>query len=301
MKPLIALFATAFLALASAGHAARLTDSPLVDPAWLADHLGAEGLVIVDVRDPGKDGKGADYAGGHVAGAVSAPYAGYGWRVEHDGIPGMLPPTDEIAARIGALGIDNTDHVVIVAQGADSTEFGKATRVYWTFKVLGHDAVSILDGGQLAWQAEGGAVTTDAATPQPAVFVASLRPDLIATTDQVAAAIADDVALVDGRPAAQYRGEEKSGVVRVAGTIPTAVNIEQSNFYQSRFIGADAVATLERAVGLNGQEKVITFCNTGHWASIAWFGISEVAGNKNTAMYDGSMAEWTRDESRPVE
>lgn len=301
MKPLLALVTAAFAALAPAAYAERLTDSPLVDPAWLRAHLGAEELVILDVRDPDKDGKGADYAGGHLPGAVSAPYAGYGWRVERDGIPGMLPPTDEIAARIGALGIDSADHVVIVAQGSDSTEFGKATRVYWTFKVLGHDAVSILDGGQLAWLAEGGAVTTDAVAPEPAVFAATLRPELVATTEQVAAAIGNGVALVDGRPAAQYRGEEKSGVVRVAGTIPTAVNIEQSNFYQSRFIKPDAVATLEQAVGLTGQEETITFCNTGHWASIAWFGISEVAGNKNVAMYDGSMAEWTRDESRPVE
>ena len=301
MKPLLALVTAAFAALSPAAHAARLTDSPLVDPAWLRAHLGAEGLVILDVRDPDTNAIGADYAGGHVPGAVSAPYAGYGWRVERDGIPGMLPPTDEIAARIGALGIDSADHVVIVAQGSDSTEFGKATRVYWTFKVLGHDAVSVLDGGHQAWLAAGGAVTTDAVAPAPATFAATLRPELIATTDEVAAAITDDVALVDGRPAAQYRGEEKAGVARVAGTIPTAVNIEHTGFYHSRFIKPDAVATLEQAVGLDGSEKTITFCNTGHWASIAWFGISEVAGNKDVAMYDGSMAEWTRDASRPVQ
>ena len=51
---------------------------------------------------------------------------------------------------------------------------------------------------------------------------------------------------------------------------------------------------------LEGDEANIAFCNTGHWASVAWFGLSEVLGNKNTSMYDGSMAEWTADPARPV-
>ena len=45
----------------------------------------------------------------------------------------------------------------------------------------------------------------------------------------------------------------------------------------------------------------IAFCNTGHWASVAWFGLSEILGNKKTKLYDGSMADWTSDESRPVQ
>ena len=54
-------------------------------------------------------------------------------------------------------------------------------------------------------------------------------------------------------------------------------------------------------VGLVENEKNITFCNTGHWSSIAWFGLSEVLGNKNTTMYDGSMAEWAADPARPIQ
>ncbi len=63
----------------------------------------------------------------------------------------------------------------------------------------------------------------------------------------------------------------------------------------------ETIAALAEGVGLAEDEENIVFCNTGHWASIAWFALSEVAGNKNTAMYDGSMAEWTADPARPVQ
>jgi thiosulfate/3-mercaptopyruvate sulfurtransferase len=238
---------------------------------------------------------------GYVPGAVAAPYAGYGWRAEVDGVPGMLPPVDDIAGRIGALGVDDDTHVVIVSQGSDSTEFGKATRVYWTLKVLGHDAVSILDGGQNAWVAAGGALVETPAAPEAASFAATLRPELLATADEVAAAIDDDTVLVDGRPAAQYAGEDKSPVVRAAGTIPTAVNIAHPDLYDGAFATPEEVTALRAKVGLDGQAPAIAFCNTGHWASIAWFGLSEVAGDADVAMYDGSMAEWASDESRPIQ
>ncbi len=117
------------------------------------------------------------------------------------------------------------------------------------------------------------------------------------------AALEAGVTLVDGRPAEQYEGTSKSPVVRTAGTIPGAINIEHSDLYSAeyaRFAQPETVKTLAAGVGLATDEKNITFCNTGHWASIAWFGLSEVLGNKNTAMYDGSMAAWTADPSRPV-
>ena len=51
---------------------------------------------------------------------------------------------------------------------------------------------------------------------------------------------------------------------------------------------------------MNDSEGFISFCNTGHLASIAWFGLSEVEGLPNVRLYDGSMSDWTSDPSRPV-
>ena len=290
------------LVIGVAAPAAADSVSPLVDAQWLKANAAQENVVVLDIRDgiEGSDLGSEPY----IEGAVVAPYGGAGWRTEIDGVPGMLPPVDEIVDLIGSLGIDNDDHVVIVPWGTDSTEFASATRVYWTFKYLGHDAVSILDGGWRQYDAAGGPRSAIAAKPQPVEFSYRLQDDILATTEDVAAALKAGVALVDGRPAEQFEGRSKSPVVRTAGTIPGAVNIEHSDLYSAehgRFAEAETVEALASRVGLGADKKNITFCNTGHWASIAWFALSEVLGNKNTRMYDGSMAAWTADPSRPVQ
>lgn len=300
-KLLTAIAALGFAAMGSTAQAERLTDAPLVDAAWLQQHLGNDSLVVLDVRDAVDNV--VPYSVAHIPGAISAPYSSSGWRQEIQGVPGQFPGEEAATKLIGGLGISNDDHVVIVPQGTDASEFGAATRIYWTFKVLGHDAVSILDGGARAWTAANGELTAEATTLPPTSFSSQFRQELLATTADVQAALADGTALVDGRPAAQYRGEAKSPVVRVAGTIPGSVNLENGLLYsadKASFANADVVAQFASGLGVEADEKNIVFCNTGHWASIVWFGLSEVQGNKNTRMYDGSMAEWAADESRPV-
>ena len=299
MNQILIALGTAAFVLTTPAFAAPHQAQPLVDAAWLAQNLGAPNLLVIDIRDPKPPAFA--YGAGHIPGAVSAPYGDYGWRAKVNGVPGMLPPIADISAKIGALGVGANTHVVILAQGSDSTEFGKATRVYWTFEVLGHDAVSILDGGQNAWLAANGALSTAPTTAQPTTFTAAFRPELLATADAVRAAITDPTELVDGRPIKQFQGKEKSPVVRAAGTIPTALNLDQSSFYNGKFVDSGLISQLRTAAGLDASAPTITFCNTGHWASIAWFGLSEVGGQENVSMYDGSLADWSQDPKNPLQ
>ncbi|WP_163265892.1 sulfurtransferase [Chelativorans alearense] len=297
--PLTLAFA---LGLAAPAFAQNEEIRPLVDTQWLKDHADDENLVILDIRD---DIEGTDLGSEpYIANAVVAPYASAGWRAEVDGVPGMLPPVDQVAGLIGSLGIDNDDHVVVVPWGTDSTEFGSATRVYWTFKYLGHDAVSILDGGWRQYDAAGGERSSTPAEPEPAEFTYELQDELLATSEDVTAALESGVKLVDGRPAEQFEGKSKSPVVRTEGTLPGAVNIKHSDLYSSEyaaFARPETVRALAEAAAVGADEEAIAFCNTGHWASVAWFGLSEILGNKKTRMYDGSMSEWASDPARPVE
>lgn len=303
MRSLIlsAVTLVAFAFAGSSAQAERLTEKPLVDANWVEEHLENPSLVVVDIRSMTKDG--SPYDAGHIPGAVYAPYGKFGWRAKVDDVVGMLPPVDVISKRIGSLGVDSDKQVVIVPAGDNSSDFGSATRVYWTFKVLGHDAVTILDGGQRAWLAAGKQVSKDAVAPVAVAFNANFRPELIASADDVAKARADGIELIDARPVSQFKGEAKSGVVARAGAIPGAKNISQSEFYndaEGAFVASDVIENLVGNAGVAKDAKEITYCNTGHWASVAWFGLSEVMGNKNTAMYDGSMTEWAADPSREV-
>ena len=286
-------------ALATTALAGDVT--PLVDTAWLSDHLGADNIVVLDIRNVTDDAN--PYKAGHIPGSVAAAYNQVAWRTTIDGTIGVLPPVADIDAVIESLGIDSDEHVVIVPQGESSSDFGAATRIYWTFKVLGHDAVSILDGGYAAWNRDGGALSTDAVIPEPGIFDVAFRDDLLATADEVASAIDTGITLVDGRPEAQFVGTEKSGVVERAGTLPGAVNLEQARLYDAdtaAYATASLIEEIAAEVGVDTADPAITFCNTGHWASVVWFGLSEVAGQENVAMYDGSMTEWAADPARPV-
>jgi thiosulfate/3-mercaptopyruvate sulfurtransferase len=282
-------------------QAERLTDKPLVDAAWLTENLGNESLVVLDIRDAVE---GADpYAAGHVPGAVAAPYSVVPWRAKLNDIPGMLPPPEQIEATIAALGVDDDSQVVIIPAGTSASEFGSATRVYWTFKVLGHDAVTILDGGWAAWTKANGAVSTDVAALEPGDFKAEFKPELLADVAEVEAAIAGDVNLVDARSVAQFIGQEKTNTVQALGHIPTAVNINFDQFYDvqnASFASPETIAALLNQSGGASDDGLIAFCNTGHLASIAWFGLSEVQGIDKVRLYDGSMSQWTADPSRPV-
>ncbi len=270
---------------------------PLVDTEWLTAKLKDESTVILDIR-PNRN-----YVAGHVPGAVSAPY-GRGWRKTVNGVIGMLPPEDEIEAFIQSLGVDNNERVVLLPHGNSSTDFAAATRIYWTFKVLGHDQVSILDGGYKAWIAGYGDMETEATLPEPGTFNAEFRPELVTSQSDVRVALDTSVNLVDARPASQYKGETKSRVVKRLGTIPNASNMVHTNFYDAGnalFSSKSDIDQLSVSNATNTDEKTVTFCNTGHWASIAWFALSEIAGQKNVSLYDGSMTEWAADDANPVQ
>ncbi len=287
------LAALAFFACA--GPEAREEVRPLVDAAWLNDNL--DEVVVLDVRtDNPAAGPLASYAAGHITGAIHAPYGRTPWRVTRDGVPGMLPPIADMERLIGGLGIANDDDVVIVAAGMSAAEMGTATRVYWEFKVLGHERVSILDGGFAAWRSAGYPVETRPNAPGPTSYAASFQPQLVAGTEDVVDAVEDGRPLIDARSANYYRGAAKSRVAARYGTIAGARNIPHELLTVGNggtFIDAETARSLWAEAGVPTTGEQIAFCNTGHLASIAWFTAYEVLGNKEARLYDGSLAEWS--------
>lgn len=284
---------TAWTALASA--------EPLVNADWAVSNAGKPGIVFVDFRPA------ADYLRGHIPGAVNSNYGKDGWREDRaDKVPDMLPvDVGPLSAMIGRLGIDNQTHVVLVPPGLSSTDMGMGTRVYWTFKVLGHDKVSILDGGMAAYTADKkNPLQAGAAKPAPKTFKANLRKEMIATMDDVRKAQAAGTVLVDNRPEDQYAGVNRNPKAAESGTIAGARNLPNTWATVNgggQFRKPSQLEQLYQAGGIPTGGKQINFCNTGHWASVGWFVSSELMGNKKARLYDGSMVEWTMLKGGPVE
>jgi thiosulfate/3-mercaptopyruvate sulfurtransferase len=265
---------------------------PLVGPAWVKDHIGKPGVVFLDVR-----GSPRAFQAGHIPGAVLTSYGREKWRVEKNKVPGMLPPVKDLEKLIGRLGIGNTDHVVLAPGGYSAGEMGVATRIYWTFKVLGHDEVSILDGGMAGYSSDKrNPLEKNYVPPVPKTFKANFRAQFLATAEDIKKALAGDgTALLDNRPTDQHLGVNKSNAVKRTGTLKGAVNLPGKWTTVNdggKFRNPDTLRRLYYAIKAPTKGKAITFCNTGHWASLGWFVNSELLGNKQTKMYDGSMADW---------
>lgn len=299
------LSAALLVLLLSLPLAAQARDlAPLVSVDWLAGQLDADDLVVIDIRSAIDGGDREAFEAGHIPGAVYSSYTEAGWRRAEGDVVGMLPPVPDLEDLVGSLGIDNDTDVVIVPAGVGSTDFGSAARIYWTFRVLGHDRVAILNGGHRAWAEAGQPVETGWNAPERAEFRADYRPELIANASDVEAATESGIRLVDNRPAEQFGGEDMHPAARAAGTIPGAVNVDQGalvNEGTAFMVDADTIQALLDQAEVDDNGRTITFCNTGHWAALGWFAMSEIAGYSDVAMYDGSMVEWTQDENRPLQ
>ena len=289
---------------------AQTVATPLVSVEWLRQNPATNDRVLIDLRDL------RSYSAGHIPGAVHSDYGNDGWRQTIKDVPGLLP-TDgpglkQLVRKIGQLGIGSQSHVVLIAPGWSAGDMGMATRLYWSFKVLGHDRVSILDGGMAAWQSmrkPGGKtplnpVRSGVEKNSARIFVPALRMTMLMDREAVKSARARGEVSLDARPTMQYLGLQKSGAVRSAGTLPGAVSLPGQWLTDNGggyFRKTSSLKKLATSAGLVNGGPLFVFCNTGHWASITWFVTSELLGGKNIRMYDGSLADWTARNNAPLE
>jgi thiosulfate/3-mercaptopyruvate sulfurtransferase len=287
--------AAAFAAVVASPAAAA---DPFVTVDWLNSHKAEANLVVLDVRH--NEGAGS-YAEGHIPGAVGASFESAGWRVTRDGVPLSVPDKEQLAKLIGGLGVGNDSRVVVVSAGDNVQDFGAGARVLWTLKYSGLTEVSLLDGGFRAWKNAGLPVDTSAVTPQPKTFAVNFDERLRVQLAEVEKLQKDGGAtFVDARPPAQFSGKVKTKTVQAYGHLPGALNIDSSVYFDNQTHKLKPKAEL---ASLSSQVKgpAVSYCNTGHLASTDWFVLNEVLGKKDTRLYAGSMTEWTRDASRPVE
>jgi thiosulfate/3-mercaptopyruvate sulfurtransferase len=274
--------------------------APLVSADWLAQRRGARDILLIDIRSA-VDGGGKDaYLKAHIPGAIHTDYAKDGWRTTKGMATGLLPAPDFLANLLGGLGLTPALHAIIVSAGTSAGDFSAAARVYWTLKVSGHDQVSILDGGMATWQGRPVEAGPHLATPA-AKYPIRLRKDLRCDVTQAEAALGrHDLVLLDSRSASYFEGKEKSPQAKRAGRIPASQHLDHTQVFDpatKRLRSASELAALFDGVP---SKPVVNYCNTGHQAATNWFVLSEIL-HRPSQLYDGSMSEWTEDDTRPVE
>lgn len=291
------MFAAAFAVATTTALSALAAIGPLVSPQGLVAALETGAPVVLDIRAPqGPEGRRDPdtYAGGHIAGAVNLPYGLF--RGPKDN-PGQVPSEASLTEALRKAGIDAGEPVVIVYQGRDSSDFGAAARVYWTLKSAGLTDLAILNGGMAAWAEAGLPVSTEAPEVVPGTIEVRLSPRWTATEQEVLAVVngTDSALLLDARPEAFWAGDKSHDAAARPGTLPQSKYFDNAGWFDGGpdIIDAEAVRRLATAQGLSGNDQLISFCNTGHWAATNWFALSELAGIENVKLYPESMVGWS--------
>lgn len=272
-----------------------MTSNPLpliVDPQQLAKYLDDDRVIIVDLC------KTEQYMQAHVPRAIHMDYRQV--IAAKPPVMGLLPESpqlQEIAARIGL-----TEDKVVVAY--DEEGGGKAARLLWTLDAMGHQHLSLLDGGINAWLAEKCPLesTVNVANSQIAYPIKE-HQEVIARKDYILANLQNDsVAILDTRSHYEYNGEKKFS--ERAGRIPGAVNMDwillmdRENHFKLQPTEKIQAMLAER--GIQPDKEIIVYCQTHHRSALTYVVLKSL-GFKKVRGYPGSWSEWGNLPDTPVE
>lgn len=273
-------------------------NDPLVSCAWLAERLDAPDIRIIDASWflPGdaRDAK-ALYAERRIPGAVFFDIDDIS-DTDSD-LPHMLPAPAKFASRMRKLGIGDGARIVVYdAQGIFS-----AARVWWAFRVMGHEDVVVLDGGFPAWEAGEYPIETGAPqSRQERHFTARFRADLVRDLADVRRAVESGDLILDARPAPRFRGEAaepRAGLK--SGHMPGALSVPSGSLTNNGFMRApEELRALFADAGVDARAPVCS-CGSGITAAIIALALARL-GRWDAAVYDGSWAEWGSRDDTPV-
>lgn len=292
---------------------------PLVDTDWLAKNT--DNVLILDVRKDTrsytskpvfkKDKKTGKLnivkVGGHIPGASLVNYKEIRANKSMDGktVQKMLPDKKHFEAIMQSAGANMDSAIVIVTKGEGFEDATIATRMYWQLKYFGHTNMAILNGGMAKWLGESRNISIKAEEISKGNWVASKEDgSILATTKDVSDAVTNkNTQIIDTRNLNMYLGLYNKSYVYAKGHIPGAkllpVELLTHPVSPATFNSVDDFKAIALALNVDVNSPTITYCNSGHLASGAWFVISELLGNKQARIYDGSMHQWTL-ENQPV-
>ena len=267
--------------------------STLISTDELSQSLASPDMVVLDCswympsehRDPAKE-----YAASHISDArffdidavcdTASPY------------PHMLPSPERFAQAVGTLGISNSTNVVVY----DGAGLFSAARVWWMFRVFGHDKVRVLDGGLLKWKAEAKPVSSILPEAQPATFTPRYRSELVRKADSIAAnCTTNKEQVIDARASGRFNGTDPEPRANLrSGHIPGSINLPFRECTSPPFQTLKSVTELTNIFqqrGIDIAQPLVASCGSGVTACVLALALYEL-GAHNVAVYDGAWAEW---------
>ncbi|MEZ5996957.1 MAG: 3-mercaptopyruvate sulfurtransferase [Hyphomonadaceae bacterium] len=278
-----------------------LPPDPVVSPAWLAERISAPDIRVIDATwfmpSDGRDAR-ALYAERRIPGAIFFDIDEIADTTS--ALPHMLPPPEKFASRMKKLGVGDGTRVIVY----DNHGMFSAARVWWTFRVMGHEDVAVLDGGFPAWEGAGHDVETG--PPQQRMerhFTPRVRSDLVRDLADMRRAVDSGRAqILDARPAPRFRGEApepraglKSGHMPGARSLPSSALVNEAGALRS----AEELKQIFSEARADTAQPALCTCGSGITAAIIALALARL-GRWDAAVYDGSWAEWGGLSDAPV-
>jgi len=273
----------------------------LVSTDWLAAHLAAPDVRVVDAswylpsqnRDPL-----AEYRAGHIPGAVFFDLDDIS--DTETPLPHMLPSPEKFSSRARRLGLGDGNRIVVY----DGAGMFSAPRVWWMFRVFGHEDVAVLDGGLPKWLAEDRPTESTLPMARERHLTARMNTLMVRDLAQMRANVESGrEQVLDGRPAGRFAGTEAEPRAGLrSGHIPGSLSLPHDRLLDPEtgtMLPAAALVERFTEAGIDLSKPVVTTCGSGVVAAVLGRGL-HLLGHRKTALYDGSWSEWAGQTDTPV-
>ena len=264
----------------------------LVSTDWLAERLNAPDIRILDASHylptDGRNGREI-YGQKHIPGARFFDIDDIS--DDHSPLPHMLPPQEKFISRVRKMGIGDGHRIIVY----DQQGIYSAPRVWWMFRLFGHDDVAVLDGGLPKWEAEGHPVDDELVDPRERHFTGRRNASMVRDVTQMARAVKlGDEQIVDARAAGRFRGEApepreglRSGHIPGAKSVPFTTLLNEDKTMKSE----EELRAVFEGAGVDLTKPAVTSCGSGITACVLTLALARLGHSRN-AVYDGSWVEW---------
>ena len=275
----------------------------IVSTDWLSDNIDDPNISIVDAsfylpaanRDPK-----IEFNKCHIPKAVFFDINEIA--DQSTDLPHMLPDPNQFSEQMSNLGISNDTHVICYDTNGGQMA---AMRAWWTFRVFGHNRVSVLNGGLPKWQNEFLETSRLPTNPSKKIYRAKYNKHLVMNIEEIIKNIkTKKYQIVDARSEGRYSGKEPEPRIGLrSGHIPDAINLPFENLFDpTNFMtirSADEILAIIKKAGIDPLKPIISSCGSGVTAAPLVLALY-LLGHSEAAIYDGSWTEWAGRTDTPI-